>query len=137
MLSEKFYEKLVKGCCSAEVLLELEKRLPLSPYEIKEKLFRRIAGPPITWAPFKREPRIPKFREIPVGLSYENRLQRSTKNRSIFLHETREKDIRTDVSRDNNTKAPKPTFSLLTLFLLYTQCTVLFSRQGIFRSRSP
>src|SRR5208283_5091284 len=55
---ERSYRKMVNECSAAQVLLELSARLKdLTPYEIKEKCFRRIPSPRIEWAPFKRDTR--------------------------------------------------------------------------------
>ena len=85
---ERSYRKMVKECSTAEVLNELSKRLNhLSPYETKEKCFRRIPSPRIECAPFKSESTISIFLPPQHTLSHGNSNGKGVKYTPIFSHE--------------------------------------------------
>ena len=86
--SEKYYRKLVEECSAAEVLLDLSKKLKhLSPYEIKEKCFKRLPGPQIEQTPFKREQTIPRKDYPQDDLRSGHEEEKMGYKTPIFVHE--------------------------------------------------
>jgi len=90
--SPKTYRDLVERCSAVEVMNELRKRLKhLTPYQIKEKCFKRIPGPDTK----QTLPRTPHDQNV---LSPENTDGKESKEAPVFLHDTPKKDQKKESS---------------------------------------
>jgi len=89
-----YYRNLVDLCSAAEVLNDLSQKLKhISPYEIKEKCFKRVPGPRIEQAPFKRYPTIPRTESPQDNSTIEHHEGNTGPNPPIFMHEITPQDI--------------------------------------------